>query len=78
MRSGWMPRPLGGLLVAGGIGYVLSGFVAALAPGAQAVAYVLTIPATVGEFWMIGYLLFRGVRRQAPQGAPATAVAPAA
>jgi hypothetical protein len=76
LHSGWMPRALGWILVGGGIGYVLSPLVGYLAPGAQAVADILTIPATVGEFWMIGYLLIRGVRQDRP-GTAATA-APAA
>jgi hypothetical protein len=75
LRTGWMPRPLGWILIGGGAGYVLSALVAYLAPDAGAVADVITIPATVGEFWMIGYLLVRGVRRDAP--APAEPVAEA-
>jgi len=39
---------------------VLSAFAAYLAP--DAVATVLVVPASAGEFWMIGYLLIRGVR----------------
>lgn len=72
LRSGWMPRPLGWILVAGGVGYVLSAFVNYLAPDASVVADVLTWPASVGEFWMIAYLLIRGVRRSA-SGAPTAA-----
>ena len=53
------------MLVGGGVGYVVSAFVSALAPGAGAVSSALTVPASVGEFWMIGYLLVRGVRRAA-------------
>ena len=34
LRSGWMPRALGWILVGGGIGYVLSAFVRYLAPDA--------------------------------------------
>jgi hypothetical protein len=63
LRSRSMPRPLGQILVAGGVGYVLSAFVRYLAPDAGALADILAIPASVGEFWMIGYLLFRGVGR---------------
>jgi hypothetical protein len=63
LRTGWMPRPLGWILVAGGIGYVLSAFIRYLAPDAQVVADALVFPATVGEFWILGYLLIRGVRR---------------
>ena len=63
LRSGWMPRPLGWILIAGGAGYVASGFVTILLPGAPGIADALTVPASVGEFWMLGYLLVRGVRR---------------
>jgi hypothetical protein len=63
LRSGLMPRLLGWTLIAGGSGYVLSAFVSYLAPHTGALAEVLTVPATAGEFWMIGYLLVRGVRR---------------
>ena len=62
LRSGWMPRALGTLLVMGGVGYVLSAFVGQILPNVGAWADVLTIPASVGEFWMIGYLLWFGVR----------------
>lgn len=60
LRSGWMPRALGWILIAGGAGYVLSPFVGLFAPGAA--ADVLALPASVGEFWMVGYLIVRGVR----------------
>ena len=64
LRSGWAPRALGMLLVVGGVAYVLSAFVAAALPMASdAVAAALTVPATAGEFWMIGWLLMRGLRR---------------
>ena len=62
LRSGWMPRVLGWILIGGGVGYVLSPFVGYLVPQAGAVADVLALPASVGEFWMVGYLIFRGVR----------------
>lgn len=67
LRSGWMPRVLGWILVGGGIGYLLSTFAKYLAPGAPVVADVLVLPSVVGEFWMIGYLLVHGVRRHALQ-----------
>ncbi|RIV38859.1 DUF4386 domain-containing protein [Micromonospora radicis] len=65
LRSGWLPRPLGWVLVVGGGGYLLSTFVAYLAPNAKVVADLLVIPATVGEFWILGYLIIVGVRRSA-------------
>jgi hypothetical protein len=64
LQSGWMPRPLGWILIAGGVGYVLSAFAGYLLPGAGAVADILTVPASIGEFWMIGYLLIRGIRTE--------------
>ena len=70
LRSRWMPRPLGWLLIVGGIGYVASAFVGYLASEAQAIVDVLTYPATAGELWMIGYLLIRGVSRHALDEAP--------
>lgn len=65
LRSGWMPPLLGRILVAGGVGYVVATFVRYLAADAGVVADLLAVPATVGEFWMVGYLLLRGVRRPA-------------
>ncbi|HUG95633.1 MAG TPA: DUF4386 domain-containing protein [Pleomorphomonadaceae bacterium] len=63
LQSGWMPRALGWVLIAGGVGYVLSAVVSYIAPDLDPLVIALTLPATVGEFWMIGYLLLRGVRR---------------
>lgn len=69
LRSGWMPRVLGWILVVGGVGYVLSPFVLYLVRDAQVLFEAMAYPASVGEFWMIGYLLVRGVRRTAPDAA---------
>ena len=67
-----MPRALGWLLVVGGVGYVLGAVLSAVLPGtAAAIVDTLVIPATVGELWMIGYLLVRGIR-------PVRTAAPAA
>ncbi len=61
--SKWMPRPLGWILIGGGVGYVLSAFVVYVVPDAPgALEFGLTVLATVGEFWMIGHLLMKGVR----------------
>ena len=57
------PRLLGPLLVAGGVGYVASVAVGALAPSATLAAELTTAPATVAELWMIGWLLVRGFGR---------------
>ena len=70
LASQWMPRPLGWILVGGGVGYILSAFVVYVVPDAPgALEIALTVLATVGEFWMIGYLLIKGVRGD--KGAPA-------
>ena len=56
-----MPLWLGRILVLGGFGYILSTLISYMAvqhPWLNA----LTLPATVGEFWMIGYLLSYGIR----------------
>ncbi|MEP7762708.1 DUF4386 domain-containing protein [Sanguibacter sp. 25GB23B1] len=61
-RSGSMPRLLGWALLVGGVGYILSTYVHALVPDIGSWSAALTVPASVGEFWMIGYLLWKGVR----------------
>ena len=62
-HSGWMPAPLGWFLMVGGVGYVANAFLVYLLPDAGAALDLITVPATIGEFWMVGYLLARGVRR---------------
>jgi hypothetical protein len=77
LRSGWMPRLLGWVLIGGGTGYLLSAFIGAftgyIAPEARVVIDLLAMPASVGEFWMVGYLLVYGVRRPPLQEAPRNA-----
>ena len=65
LRSRWMPLPLGWILIVGGVGYVLAPVVAQLAPDAGLAVGLLPVLASVGEFWMIGYLLVRGVNARA-------------
>ncbi|WP_033340600.1 DUF4386 domain-containing protein [Catenuloplanes japonicus] len=55
LRAG-MPRVLGWLLIAGGVLYVVSAFTAYLVPGP--LTEMLAVPASIGEFWMIFYLIF--------------------
>jgi hypothetical protein len=71
LRSGWMPGALGWTLIGGGVGYVLSAFIRYLAPDAEVVAEALAYPASIGEFWMVGYLLILGVRRPKDARTPA-------
>jgi hypothetical protein len=72
-RSGYLPRPLGWILIGGGVGYILSVLVASLLPDASGVVYALTVPATVGELWMVGYLLVKGVRNRSSRDVEQTA-----
>ena len=61
ISSGRMPVWLGRILFIGGIGYILQTFI--ICAGVQnPYSDILAIPATVGEFWMIGYLLIYGIR----------------
>ncbi len=60
-----MPRALGWILLLGGAGYLVNAFLTYLAPDLDAIAGVLVVPATIGEFWMIAYLLFRGINQSA-------------
>lgn len=56
-----MPVWLGRILILGGIGYLLSTFINYTGFVFPYLEY-LGIFASVGEFWMIGYLLFYGIR----------------
>lgn len=71
LRSRWMPRPLGWVLIVGGVLYVLGAFVGALAPDSPALANAFGYPASIGELWMVGHLLVRGGARHV--SAPAAA-----
>lgn len=58
-----MPIWLGRTLIIGGFGYVLQTFLSYSGLSASWLEF-LTIPATIGEFWMVGYLLIFGIRPQ--------------
>jgi hypothetical protein len=66
LRSRWLPQPLGWILIAGGVGYLVSAFVSYLFPSADLIAGLLTVPATIGELWIIGYLIIVGVHDHVP------------
>jgi len=53
---------LGFVIIAGGIGYIVATYVGFLFPNAADAADSLTWIAAIGEFWMIGYLLIKGLR----------------
>ena len=65
VNSRVMPAALGWVLMIGGVGYVILTYLTLVVPDTAAAIDVLVAPATVGEFWMIGYLLIFGVRTQA-------------
>lgn len=56
-----MPVWLGRVLIIGGVGYLASTFINYMGVH-QTWLEMLVIPATVGEFWMIAYLLIYGIR----------------
>ncbi len=63
VKSKRMPIWLGRVILFGGAGYVISTIV-----NYTGIEFtyngLLTLPATIGEFWMIGYLLIFGIRPQ--------------
>jgi hypothetical protein len=61
IKSQRMPIWLGRILILGGIGYLLNTFLS-YAGVDHTIVDLLVIPATVGEFWIIGYLLLYGIR----------------
>lgn len=56
-----LPIWLGRVLIIGGIGYIISTSIKYLGISGSWLD-ILTLPATIGEFWMIGYLLLYGIR----------------
>ncbi len=73
--TGRFPRVLGWVLIVGGVGYVLSALVGyGLVDAPSLLVDGLAFPATIGEFWMLGYLLIRGIRPEPAVRASASAV----
>jgi hypothetical protein len=73
--SGWFPRALGVVLVAGGVCYLVDLLAAFLVPGfGQAIHAFIVIPCAIAEIWTVGYLLVRGVR-SSPPSVPAPVLA---
>ena len=62
VRSRWLPQALGWTLIAGGAAYLVSAFVSYSFPSADLLTQLLTVPATIGEVWIMGYLIIVGVR----------------
>ena len=58
-RKALMPKALAGFLIIGGALYLASTFVLVLLPNQDMLANLMSIPGTIGEFWIIGYLIFK-------------------
>lgn len=68
ITAGRFPRTLGWVLVVGGAGYVLSGLVAfGITDAPETLVSALALPASIGELWMVGYLLIKGIRPVVPR-----------
>lgn len=66
-RSGLFPRTLGVLLMVACFAYVTLALAVPLFDGLPEVAiWVIAAPAAVAEFWMLGYLLVKGVKPHQP------------
>jgi hypothetical protein len=61
IKSKKLPVWLGRVLILGGVGYLISTIIRYAGIDFSLNKY-LTLPATIGEFWMIGYLLIFGIR----------------
>jgi hypothetical protein len=75
VRSGYVPKVLGVLLAAGGVGYLVDLFARFLAPGvAERISSFVLAPAVVGEVSFVAWLLVKSVRVPEPDApVPATA-----
>jgi hypothetical protein len=68
LRSNLVPRIIGGVLVAGGLSYIISSFATFVAPAVGARLSPLVIPiAILGEGSLTLWLLFKGVNANASQ-----------
>ena len=77
MRSGFLPRILGILLVVNGVAYIVASLTGLLLPEYAAAVNRVALIFELGEIWMMLWLLIRGARvPQVPEAAPGL-VAPA-
>ena len=64
-RSGMFPKALGLALIVGGACYLVGMLAAFSVPDfGEKISGIVTIPCTVAEVWMLGYLLVFGVRKR--------------
>jgi hypothetical protein len=64
LKSGWFPRPLAVLLMVGCFAYLTIAFTVPLFTRVPQIVFAIALPAGVAQFWMIGYLLTRGVNTE--------------
>lgn len=69
MRSGFIPRILGVLLIVNGFAYVVASLTSLLAPAYADVVNRLALIPETGELWVMLWLLIKGVRVQPPVAA---------
>ena len=69
MRSGFIPRILGLLLIINGIAYVVASLTSLLAPAYAGVVNRIALLPETGELWVMLWLLIKGVREQPPVAA---------
>lgn len=74
-RSGMFPKALGVLLIVGAIGYLVDLLTHFLIPDlGDAISAFVVIPSAIGELWMVGYLLVKGIRVARPDRVAVAAV----
>ena len=66
MRCGFLPRLLGILLLAAGVGYLVTGITAVVLPEHQRLVSRLMMPLQVCEVPIVFWLLIKGAARRAP------------
>lgn len=73
-KSGMFPKALGIVLIVAGASYLVDLLVAFMAPGlSKQIHGFLAIPPTIAEVWMLGYLLWKGVKVPAHDAATISA-----
>lgn len=70
MRSSFLPRILGVLLILNCVGYVAASATTLLVPGYSAIVSRAVMPTLLGELWIMLWLLIRGARMRAEGAAP--------
>jgi hypothetical protein len=64
MRSGFIPRILGVLLIVNGFAYLVASLTSLLAPAYAGIVNRLALIPATGELWVMLWLLIKGVKVQ--------------